>query len=63
MSDEAVTSLARFIRTQTLKKLHLAHRTEDIRNYGKEVVPDIPTKIKDTNITELIKSLQLSAKA
>lgn len=41
----------------------MAHRVEDIRIFGTEVVADIPAKIKDAPITELIKSLQLSAKA
>jgi len=63
MSDESVTSFSKFLRTQTLQKLHLAHRTEEIRVFGKEVVPDIPAKIKDVPMTEFIKSLQLSAKA
>jgi len=34
LSDEAVSSFARFIKTQTLQKLHLAHRTEEIRIFG-----------------------------
>ena len=55
-------SFAKFLRQQNLQKLHLAHRSEDIRIYSQEVVTDVPVKIKDAAMTEFIKSLQSSAR-
>lgn len=55
-------SFAKFLRQQNLQKLHLAHRSEDIRVYSQEVVTDVPVKIKDAAMTEFIKSLQSSAR-
>ena len=57
LSDESVSSFAKFIRTQKLEKLHLSHRAEEIRLFDKTIVADFPAKIKDASMGELNKAV------
>ena len=63
LSDDAVNSFAKFLKSQTLEKLHISNRTEFIQHYGNSAAAcyDQPTKIKDVAMAEFIKSLAPSA--
>ena len=54
LSDESVSSFAKFIKTQTLEKLHLCNRVQEINIFTREITFDAPPRIKDVAQTELI---------